>query len=101
MVCVLSWQAEGLAAEANEYPVGTMESDVAPVWWTPQYYRRRWPQCRERVEPMRQNSNGKWSSWSEPDERLESWLGSLSRPPSRYATGLPRRTVMKAAVGTA
>src|SRR5262245_49542049 len=25
---------------------------VAPVWWTPQYNRRRWPQCREYVEPM-------------------------------------------------
>src|SRR5215831_11532169 len=76
-------------------------SDVAPVWWTPQYYRRRCPQCREHVEHMRQNSDAKWSSWSEPDERLESWLGSLSRPLSRSATGLPRRTVMKAAVRTA
>ena len=33
-------------------------NDVAPVWWTPQYYRRRWPRCREEhVERMRQNSD--------------------------------------------
>ena len=76
--------------------------DVAPVWWTPQYYRRRWPRCREEhVERMRQNSDDKWLIWFEPVDRLRSWPRSLSRRPNRSATGWPRPTGMKAAVRTA
>jgi hypothetical protein len=26
-------------------PASQGKGDVAPVWWTPQYYRRRWPRC--------------------------------------------------------
>jgi hypothetical protein len=64
-----------------------VDSEVAPVSWTPDYLGSRSPQWPGQEEPIQQNSVARWSSWCTLVARLRSWRMSSNRRRSRSGIG--------------
>ncbi len=78
------------------------ELHIVGVSWTPILLaRRRNPRCRNRDRRIRRHSGSSWSSWFGPDTHRANWLGSSSRRPRRYGTGLHRLTATRESAPTA
>src|SRR5262252_8217652 len=65
----------------------TLENEVAPVSWTPDYLGSRSPRWARQEQPTHLSSAARWLSWCAPAGRRRSWRASSNRRHSRSGTG--------------